>query len=76
MCCNSNKLEEACVYPGGNVCEPCGGEGEDSRGAETLAGGRLGPHHTTETGVKKNKHTHTPAKHPVTSFLSYTSAQE
>lgn len=39
-----------CLYPGGDVHQPCGGKGKDSRGAETLAGGRLGPHHPTETG--------------------------
>lgn len=39
-----------CLCPGGDVHQPCGGKGEDPRGAETLAGGRLGPHHPTETG--------------------------
>lgn len=28
-----------CVYPGGDVHQPCGSEGEDPRGVETLAGG-------------------------------------
>lgn len=42
-----------CVCVGGDVHQPCGGEGENPRGVETLAGGRLGPHHTAETGVKK-----------------------
>lgn len=35
---------------GGNVHKPSGGESEDPRGAEALAGGRLGPDHQTEAG--------------------------
>lgn len=42
---NTQKLLKAarsysvCVYPGGDVHQPCGSEGEDPRGVETLAGG-------------------------------------
>lgn len=39
--------------PGGDVHQPRGGEGENPRGAETVAGGRLGPHHPTKTGYLK-----------------------
>lgn len=41
--------------PGGHVHKPCGGEGENPRGAEAVAGGRLGPHHSTEAGFRRNK---------------------
>lgn len=42
---NTQKLLKAtrsysvCVCPGGDVHQPCGSEGEDPRGVETLAGG-------------------------------------
>lgn len=42
-----------CLCPGGDVHQPRGGKGEDPWGAETLAGGRLGPNHPTETGGEK-----------------------
>ena len=41
-----------CLCSGGDVHQPCGGESKDPRGAETLAGGRLGPHHPAETGER------------------------
>lgn len=39
---------------GGHVHKPRGGESENPRRAETVAGGRLGPHHPAEAGFLRN----------------------